>query len=100
MSKITLATVKSFIKKNDGKLFLNVGSRFSGLTDMIENVEDSAFEPVVKTDKNLSNTQGIQGAWFVGSSRDSFNTYDDGNFQGFTVYNCCGGFTIATKKGA
>ena len=43
------------------------------------------------------NNLGIQGVWLVNGSRDSFREYDDGDFRGIHVYNCCGSFTVAVK---
>jgi hypothetical protein len=103
MSKITLSTVKSFIRKNDGKLFINVKSSFDGMTDCCESLHDG-FQPAKKSklpecfSNCIDNTLGIAGAWFVGSSRDYFREYSDQTFTGITVSNCCGHFVLAIKK--
>lgn len=93
-SKITLATVKSMIRKNPN-LYIKVGSKFDGMVDMVTTVKDS-FAPIERTD-NSDRTLGIMGAWFVGGSRDSFYSYSDNQFDGVRVYNCCGEFVLAVK---
>ena len=50
-----------------------------------------------KDENNASHTLGVNGAWFVGDSRDYFTAYDDGQFSGYEVYNCCGSFVLAVK---
>lgn len=92
--KITLATVKSMIKKNPN-LHIKVGSKFDGMVDMVTDVADS-FTPIERTD-NSDRTLGIMGAWFVGGSNDSFYSYSDNHFDGVEVVNCCGKFVLAVK---
>lgn len=94
-SKITLATVKSMIRKNPN-LYIKVGSKFDGMVDMVTTVKDS-FTPIGRTDNNSDRTLGIKGAWFVGSSCDHFTPYNDNGFDGVSVYNCCGEFVLAVK---
>lgn len=96
MKKITLATVKAFVKKNDGKIFVNVKSAFNGMTDGVDSV-NSGFKQA-QTDKNLDHTLGIEGAWFVGQSRDYFSRYENNTFVGYDIYNCCGRFILAVTK--
>jgi hypothetical protein len=97
--KITLASVKSFIRKNEGKLFINVKSSFDGMTDGCESRHDG----FVKAEKDIHHpeqTLGIKGAWFVGSSRDYFTPFDNigGDMTGIEVYNSCGNFILAVYK--
>lgn len=94
--KITLATLKSFVRKNSGKLHINVKSAFDGMTDCCES-QQGGFQPAQPTERNVSNTLGILGAWIVRGSRDYFHTYNDGTFKGIEVYNCCGKFILAVK---
>jgi hypothetical protein len=96
--KITLATVKSFIRKNQGKLFIKTQSSFSGYTDCVEQIAGAKFEPAVLTSDNIQHTIGISGAWFVGSSRDYFRPFEDSLYTGIEVVNSCGCFTIAIEK--
>lgn len=95
--KITLATLKSFVKKNSEGLFINVRSSFDGMTDCVQSV-GNCFTPASKTEGNLAYTLGIKGAWLVGSSRDYFTHFEDDTFVGIDVYNCCGRFILAVKK--
>ena len=97
--KITRATVKSFIKNNRKDLYINCKSSFSGMSDMVEQNENAHFQPIKPTDQNFTSDYnfGIQGLWLVGSSRDSFNPYNDGEFKGIDIYNSCGSMVIAVK---
>jgi len=101
--KITLATIKSFIKKNRADLFINVESDFDSMTDCVESRNGGFVKAEQdKTDSINSDynerTQGIKGAWFVGGSRDYFNLYDENGFIGYRCYNCCGSFVLAIAK--
>jgi hypothetical protein len=70
--RITLATVKSFIKKNIDNLYINKKSSFDGMTDCVERLA-GGFGKAVRTTEHVEHTNGIKGAWFVGSSRDYFS---------------------------
>lgn len=96
MSKITLATVKSFIRKTPD-LHIMVRSRFDSQVDCVMPVSDQ-FEKAERTDRHPTHTQGIQGAWFVGRSDDRFTAYENDTMTGISVYNCCGSFILATPK--
>lgn len=95
--KITLASVKSFVRKNNGNLFINVRSSFDGMTDCCESRNEGFGKAVIDTD-HPSHTLGIKGAWFVGDSRDYLYQYDDGKFSGIRISNSCGDFILATQK--
>lgn len=95
--KITLATVKSFVKKNADKLAINVKSKFDSMTDGCETVK-SGFMPAEKSEKFIDMTMGIKGAWFVGDSRDYFTPFEDEQRVGISVSNCCGAFILAINK--
>lgn len=97
--KITLATVKKFIRENSGKLFINVKSEFDGTTDATEQ-RTEGFKEAKATEENKDATLGIVGAWFVGSSRDYFRPYDNiaGDMTGIEVTNSCGRFILAIQK--
>jgi hypothetical protein len=97
MKKVTLSTIKSFLKKNQGQILIKVDSKFDGMTDCVERVNDG-FTFAKKEIVNSRYTLGLDGAWFVGSSRDYFKVYEDENLHGFYIYNCCGSFTIAKLK--
>lgn len=95
-SKITLATVKSFIRKNEA-LFILCKSSFDGMTDGVETIRGARFEPAVKTTRFVENTLGIEGAWVVGGSRNYFRPFISDEFVGIEVFNCCGSFVLAVK---
>jgi len=123
MKKITKATFKSFVKKNTDKLFIQLCSDFDGMSDCVEfipsnqrkfvemkkdTVSDSDYRYGLEQGKtreqietsffNNKYTLGYRGIWLVNHSRDSFQAYDDEQFTGIHVYNCCGSFTVAIKK--
>ncbi len=101
MSKITLSTIKSFVRKNGPALHILTRSRFDGMTDGCESTGDREFTPVLPSDIHAEkHTLGIAGAWFVGSSRDYFTAFEKDGFQGYEVYNCCGHFTLAVPIGS
>ena len=103
MAKITLAAVKKFVRENldNETLFIKKKSAFDGMTDGVEYNAKATFEKAEKlesTEQNEKYKLRVAGAWFVGSSRDYFTQYEDDNFKGIEVYNCCGSFILATKK--
>ena len=97
MSKITMTTLKSFIRKNDGKLFIRTKSSFDGMTDCVQQCEDRGWSAALPTDLHNAHTLGIQGAWCVGGSRDYLSPVAEGPFIGFHVSNCCGSFDLAVR---
>ena len=99
MKKITLSTVKSFIRKNSDSLLINIESHFDGMQDCVALV-NSGFKQATKDARewNQGNTLGIAGAWFVGSSRDYFKAFETETMQGIEVSNCCGSFILAIQK--
>ena len=98
MSKITLTTVKSFIKKAGYNLLVSTKSRFDGMTDGCERCEDQGFSKARPADFHCSNNMGIAGIWFVLGSRDHFWPYEDKKVSGIEVSNSCGRFILAVAK--
>jgi hypothetical protein len=92
--KITLATVKSFIKKAGDNLHILRCSAFDGMEDGVRSTGNTEFVKATRGTIN-KDTLGVAGAWFVGGSRNSFTAYNDGQFHGIKVWNCCGTFTLA-----
>jgi hypothetical protein len=98
--KITLATVKSFIKKNLKNLHIEVEGRFDGMFDcvtysdnpQIRKADVSGFNP--KVDYNM----GIPGVWFVRGSRDYFTPISKNGMVGYHVYNCCGSWNVLVPE--
>lgn len=95
--KITLATFKSFARRNKGELFVNVNSSFDGMVDGCTS-QHYGFVPVTEHADHAENTLGIPGVWLVHGSRDHFTAYDDGVYAGIKVCNCCGHFILATQN--
>lgn len=96
--KITMATLKSFAKRNGDSLYFQELRSFSGMTDCVEENEDRRWIKTEITDKTNYYRTGIQGVYTVGSSRDYFKFYEDERYIGIYVYNCCGSWILATKK--
>ena len=96
MSKITKATFKAFLRKNEGKLFILEKSRFDGMVDCVMPNENAKFNPMVKTDRIHENNLGYNGVWLTHSG-NSFSEYNQNGMKGIAVYNCCGSFVVATK---
>jgi hypothetical protein len=99
MTKITRATIKSFINNNE--IFIKTKTRFSGYTDCAESCENQSIKKAKilnKDNHNYKYNLGIDGAWFVGGSRDYFEPIQDVHFYGYEVYNSCGTFYLLTPK--
>src|SRR5690349_4320372 len=98
MSKVTLATLKRFVKKNRENLWINVKSYFDGMIDGTAYNHDG-FKKAGKSDypHSFEHDLGISGAWFVGRSGDYFKAYDKDGFKGYEVYNSCGCFILAVN---
>ena len=98
--KITLATLKAFARRNNGKLFSKETSNFCGHSGATDNVQEEnlKFKSTEITDNTGYYQTGIQGIYTVGCSDDSFEIYEDEDFFGIKVYNCCGGSVLAIKK--
>lgn len=98
MKKITKATFKSFIKKNKEKLYIRNRADFDGMVDGLEWKKDAQFRQIENDERFEENTLGVKGIWLVGQSRDYFKHYEDENFIGIQVSNCCGYFEIGIRK--
>lgn len=90
--KITLATLKSFIKKSES-LFVLIESSFDG---MIDGIRYETEKRIVKVSKE--NAIGHNGVWCVGSSRDYFRYFENENYFGIEVSNSCGCGILLTNK--
>jgi hypothetical protein len=90
--KITLATVKSFIRKNADSLWTKTQTSFDGMIDCVSKV-DEEWKPA-NVNEILESKHRL---WFVGGSRDYFQPYEKGAWKGFEVYNCCGSWLVATN---
>lgn len=95
LGKITKTTLKSFIRDKQG-LYVRHKSRFDGMTDGVEQIPDSRLELVKETTQCLDKSYGIEGLW-VTSDRNLFKYYNDGQFEGIEIYNCCGSSIVCRK---
>ena len=95
--KITLATVKKFIKENFKDLYINNTSTFDGMTDGSRSLNEG-FKKAERTEENINNTLGVKFAWFVGSGRNYFSYFEENGFLGIRVYNSCDSFKLGIKK--
>lgn len=97
--KPTRATLKSFVKKNAGKLFISVRSSFDGMVDGCTDADDKSFRPAQPaTFGRPENNLGISGVWLVGGGRDHITPFSEPGYMGHEIYNCCGCFRIAIKE--
>ena len=90
--KITMATLKSFIKKSNN-LFVEELSSFDGMIDGISMNHDRRLIEVSK-EKAI----GHDGVWCVGQSRDYMKYVETTTMIGIEVYNCCGCGILWTNK--
>lgn len=101
MTKITLATLKSFIKRESQKnnLYIKKLSDFNGMRDCVEetNPEVVQISPGIINLED-SHSLGIKSLWLVGSSRDYITSWSKGDYTGFEVSNCCGSQILAAKR--
>jgi len=100
MKKITKTTIKSFIKNNLDNLYIKNNNSFDGMVDGVTECKNRAFKKAEKSEKHNEHRLGIEGAWFVGSSRDYFSAYEYNGFKGYEISNCCGNFILATRVDA
>ena len=66
MKKVTLSTIKSFLKKNEGQILIKVDSKFDSMTNCVERVNDGFTFAKKDNGVNSNHTLGLDGAWFVG----------------------------------
>ena len=96
--KITLATLKSFAKRNEKNIYSNLVSSFSGMTDMVEDNDKPQWNKSEVAEPTGYCKTGISGIYTVGQSRDYFEIYEDSQYFGIEVYNSCGTTILAVKK--
>lgn len=97
ITKITRATIKSFIKKNFSNLFIRNISDFDGMIDGMKYHNNAKFRKAISTDRDEKYTFGIDGAYIL-PSRNLFKAFENEEYIGFNVWNCCGEFDIVIKK--
>ena len=86
--KITVATLKSFMRKNPDFVVFEKYS-FDGMID-----GNSSEQKGVK---KWSFEQTVRNA-LVGSSRNYLQFIESPGYYGINVYNCCGSWDILTKE--
>ena len=96
--RITKATFKSFLNRNAGKLWIKCASSFDGMVDMVTQDQQAEFNFIEETGFTVKHTLGIKRLWLVGQSRDYFTAYEDAEFKGIEVSNCCGNQIVAVRK--
>jgi hypothetical protein len=89
--KITLTTLKSFIKKNS-ELYVSVQSQFDSMVDGVRPIN----LPIKQVTKN--NAIGIDGVWVTDGSKNYFSFAENEIYFGIKVSNCCGTATLWTPK--
>lgn len=91
--KTTMATVKAFIRKNSENLFVKVESSFDGMTDCVEKVEDDFRK--VNTEEVFNTRVGV---FISDTTKNYIKPFENENFKGFSISNCCGRGIVATTK--
>ena len=100
MKKITMATFKSFLRRNQGQILVKFLSHFDPMTDGTEFSKENEFhEPVASRNVHFDHSHGINGVWTVGRGRDYFQRFDDGQHEGIECSNSCGNWIVAIRKG-
>jgi hypothetical protein len=97
MSKITLATFKSFVNKNMDKLLISNRSDFDGMVDGVRDCENKSFRQATPNASFSPYTLGINGIWLVRGSRNYFTAYSQDGMNGIEVTNSCGTFIVAIQ---
>ena len=87
--KITLATVKSFMRKNAENLWAKTESSFDGMIDCVAAVKGEWKR--ANPSELLEKLVGSRGA------RDFYRHYENGPWIGIEVSNCCGCWIVATN---
>ena len=95
--KPTVATLKSFIRKNRENLLVKCRADFDAMTDGLAWNKGAQFAPAVPADNTFRNNLGISGVWLVGRSRDYLTPFEGEGLKGFKVSNCCGSFEVAVR---
>lgn len=93
-----MTTIKSFVLRKSGDLFVKPLSTFDGMIDCVRNFENPEWKKAEFPRMDDKHTFGMAGVWFVGHSDDYLTAYEDQEFTGFEVSNCCGSFILAVKK--
>lgn len=94
MKKATIATVKSFVKKNYGDIYSK--STYDH-NDNNGHYDDKKFIHNSYSDNHPEYKIGLSNVWIV-SDKNFVQPYDDAEYAGYRVSNCCRTFIVAIKK--
>lgn len=94
--RITLATLKSFIKHNADNIHINLLSTFDSMIDCVSNRNDG-FKHTLFNGSKIKNTLGYDGIW-VNRTGNGFYYFENKDYIGIEVSNSCGNFIVASKK--
>lgn len=92
---ITAITVRSFVKRNEGKVFIKKTAEFDGMTDCIEQISDNWHEAEYCLD--IRRGIGLQGVYII-DGRTYYYAYEDSEFVGYRYSNCVERGIIAVKR--
>ena len=95
--RITLTTLKAFARSNKDRIYAKVESDFDGMTDSVTGVLDDFEKTEILEPSNYCRT-GIRKIYTVYGNRNYCEFWEDENFAGINVYNCCGNSILAVKK--
>lgn len=96
--KLTLTHLKGFLKKDPKNLWISHRTAFNGMIDCVDTCDDQSFKPAVFNDEKVVQSVGVEELTVVGDSRDHITIYEDDDFYGLSVYNCCGESVVAYPK--
>lgn len=92
---ITAITVRSFVKRNEGKVFIKKTAEFDGMTDCVEQVSDNWHK--AEYCLNIRRGIGLQGVYII-DGRTYYYAYEDSEFVGYRYSNCVERGIIAVKR--
>jgi hypothetical protein len=96
--RITLATIKSFIRKNKENLFIRTTRSYDLIESFSKTSDNLNFRPIESTDLSIQYTLGIKDVWIAGQGRDGFLAYENDKYIGYDIYNVCHAFNLVIKK--
>ena len=68
------------------------------MVDCVMPVANAEFVKAEASDRNEEYSLGIKGLWLVGSSRDYFTAFENDQYIGYEIDNCCGSQTVVIAK--
>lgn len=92
---ITAITVRSFVKRNEGKIFIKKTAEFDGMTDCVEQIMDNWHEAEYCLD--IRRGIGLKGVYII-DGRTYYYAYEDSEFVGYRYSNCVERGIIAVKR--